>query len=310
MRIEKTNNSDCSIAQVTINKGQTEMKLYDKTEVVERTLSTEEFVNRYSTLNTISQEAITDYFFKIKDSINTATSKLLNLDNDKVTSDALSSKFETLNAIKKIKFSDAADQLVGIPENFKGKYVDYVSVLHYISSEAVESADKTLNTLKMAVSSFINEYSEDRVFTIYGKSVFEKSKANTEARTKKISNFFPVAKSTVKAEIKDVLKSFTDVDVIFKEVKKIDEVINEDVVKQLVKLGNECSELVDALIEHNSKSGIMTKNESAKKELVEAIYVSAKEVEFIGYLYSNVVFFYTAVKKLSETLISISDSQA
>lgn len=63
--------------------------------------------------------------------------------------------------------------------------------------------------------------------------------------------------------------------------------------------------MVDVLIEQNSKSGILLKNDAAKRDLVEMIHIGATGIQFISYLYANTVYFYKALESLSNAVLVV-----
>lgn len=281
-------------------------KLFAGGEISGLKFSTEEFKNYYGNASVVSLEALSDYFYKIKDSFNTISSSVANLNNDKIVTDIFATRFETQHVLKRVKFNELRVETVSKPEKFKGKYVDYTAELIAAANILVPNTEETLNTLKLAISSFINEYQEDKISNLYGVAYFKEAEKLTETHRKDISKYFS-SNNSVKAEIGDLLKSLSDVEQLFNDVQKLDEIINLNHIEHLIKLSKEAAELVDLLIEQNSKSGILLKNDSTKKELVKAIHISATEIETVSYLYSNCVFLYGAIKSLSEKIIEVGN---
>lgn len=280
------------------------MSLYNNEVVMTSKFSQEEFKDYYNKVVVISSEAMSDFFFKLKDSFNTIQTTLLNIDRDKAALDTLSTRFETEHVISRLKYIDIKDELVDKPENFKGKYVDYIKDLISSSDEVLKNTESTLNNLKLAISSFINEYTEDKVHTLYGGIYFKEADKIVDKHQKEISKYFPKANSSVKAYLGDLLKSLNDVPNIYSSIQTLEEIINERKIDDISKLANEASSLVDVLIEQNKTSGILLKNNTVKKELVDALHIAAKEVEFLNYLYSNIIFFYASFKKMSDILLA------
>ena len=60
--------------------------------------------------------------------------------------------------------------------------------------------------------------------------------------------------------------------------------------------------MVDMLIEHNMKSGVLNKNNAVKKELMECIHVTAQLIEFYSGLFAQLMFFCGAFKGLTTAL--------
>ena len=267
--------------------------------------STEDFRTYHNTASVISQEAITDFFYKLKDSFATLSSSIAGLDNDKIVTDTLSSRFEAEHVVKRVKFAELRDETVSKPEKFKGKYVDFTADMIKAASILVDNTQESLVNLKMAVSSFINEYSEDKVSTLYGISYFRDAEKLTESQRKEIAPYFNG--SGVKAYVGDLLKSLNDIGTLHSDVQTLDSVLNQSKIEHIAKLANEVAELIDVLIEQNTKTGVLLKNDSTKKELVNAVHIVAKEVELVSYMYSNCILFYSAFKTLSTKIIEVGN---
>lgn len=279
------------------------MKLFQNDQSTILNLSIEQFNSYYSTASIVSTEAVSDFLYKLKDSFSTIKNSLTE-SQDKVVTDTLTEKFELEHVIKRLKFNEIKDELVQKPENFKGKYVNYIEDLSSVSSNIVTNTESTINNLKLAISSFMNEYKEDEVHALYGVVYFKEADKMTERDKKEISKYFPNKDNSTKAHVEDVLKTLNDIPVIHSSISTLESVINQEKIKNISKLAGEATELVDLLIEQNNSSGILLKTEHIKKELVNALHITAKEVELVGYLYGNAIFFYSAFKNLSEVLIA------
>lgn len=279
------------------------MKLFAGGVIETPKLSQEQFNAYYQTASVVSMEAISDFFFKLKDSIATINNSLFTLDEDKSLTEVLSTRFETEHVAKRLKMTNLKDHTVLIPEHFSGKYVDYIQDLTLVTSEATKNVDQTLSSLKLAISGFINEYSEDSVTTLYGGVYFKDAEKLLTRHTAIISKYFKKNTNSVKSRVGDVLISFTDIPDIYKGLVTLDGVLGVAKIKEISKVANEASELVDVLIEQNRNSQILLKNDHVKKELMNALYIGAKQVEFVAYLYSNILFLHKAVKALSDLMI-------
>jgi hypothetical protein len=123
------------------------MKLFTNAEIIKPNFSLEQFVHHYNSASVISQENLSDYFYKIKDIFSNVYKKFSTVTNDKIVLDITSNKFETLNKIKRIKFVDIKDYMTSKPENFKGMYLDYSLDLINSSKVILENTESTLNNL-------------------------------------------------------------------------------------------------------------------------------------------------------------------
>lgn len=284
------------------------MKLFSKQDQQPSvTFTLEQFRNYYQTAKVVSTENLSDYLYKVKDTFNTAQ-KRFDSDYDKLGVDVQKSRFEVEHVIKRVKFNNLKDYLVSKPENFKGKYVLYIKDMLETSETLLPSTVKTLTTLKLTIASFINEYKESEIFTLYGADYFQSAKDNTEQSVKTISKYFHKDNST-KAHVGEVLRTFNDVPDIYDTVDSVSRILTIDVVKQINKMADEASGLVDNLIEQNGKTGLLVKNDTAKRELIDALYTSAKQVETVSYLYANLIQFYAAYKKLGDLILDFSKQE-
>ena len=286
------------------------MRLFDNQTPAVLQLSTEQFKDYYQNSVVISQESLSMFFNQIKDSVNSFNAVVFDTSKQRAVIDALSKQYQTEHAIKQLNFMYVSDEYVAIPENFKGKYVDYLDDLINTSSIMVQDTYKTLDNLKLAVSSFINEYSEDKHHTLYGVTYFKASHKLIEKHETEISKYFPKKTNAVKAPIGSILKNFKDVEELHSKIQTLNTYINDKTIHDLQKQANDVVGLIDSLIEQNIRSGVLLKNNESKKQLIDAINTAAKEVEFVSYLFSNTIFFYSAFGKLSERLIELSKVDA
>ena len=279
-------------------------KLFTGIEPVKVHYSAEEFVDYYAKANVVACEAVTDYLFAIKDKVNTLVTGTFS-NTDVTLLDATANRFQVQSILKRVHFSELAHEVVDTPERFHGDYVHYLRAMVDVTAEAVPEVTQLLNNLKLAISGFINEYSENGVLSIYGKSYALSSEKLINKQKEKISKFFPVNKSNASARIKDVISKNSDIDTLFNESKQLEANINHVKLKDIIKLSEEVSEMVDVLIEQNSKSGILLKNDAAKRDLVEMIHVGATGIQFISYLYANAVYFFKALESLSNAVLIV-----
>ena len=283
------------------------MKLFKEKDNIIPQFSLEQYRDYCRTASVISQESITDYFYKVKDLFSTTFQSLSGVTNDKIVIDSVATRFETLHRLKRVKFIDVKDNITSKPENFRGKYVDYTLDLINSSRVIVESAEVTLNNLKLAISSFLNEYSENKVSTLYGATYFKDSEKVTEANRKDIAKYFTDTNSSSKTYVKDVLKTLNDVESLYKNIEVLDTNLNFTKIQYIAKLTQECVDLMDSIIDQNTKNDIFSRNDSVKKELIYAVHVSARSVEFLNYLYSNAIIFYSVFKNLTQDLSKAVD---
>lgn len=283
------------------------MKLFTNESTIKPSFSLEELKAYHNGTTAISQEAISDYLYKLKDSLATITASTVGKTNDSIVTDTLSTRFETEHVLKRINFPYLQLEVVSKPDRFVGNYADYAADLLKASEDIVAVTTEATSKLKLAIASFINEYSPDKVITIYGLPYFKQAESETETYRKKISKYFTGRQDSVVANIADLIRTPNELDSIYSKLQYLDKAINQSIIRAIDKEAKDASALIDLLIEQNTKSGILLKNDSTKKQLVNAVYITARSVEFTSYLYSNCIYFYSAIKSLSESIIKFGN---
>lgn len=278
------------------------MKLFQKSDTFVLDYSLEQYSSIFNTSETVAVENLSDYFYKLKDVFNSVIKTIASRDVDKIIRDTEHSKFEVIHKLKRANFNDFKDYMVSKPENFKGKYIDYSADLIKTANFIYPDTIKCIDSLKIAVATFINEYAEDKIFTIFGTTYFTQSKNLVSREQTNIATYFPVANNTTKASVKDVLKTFNDIEPIYKNINTLGSILNDKNMTNISKMTQEVADLVDILINQYSKTTGTFKNDDVKKELISAIHIAAKEVEFLNYLYANSVILYGSFKNLTDEL--------
>lgn len=278
-------------------------RLFSPQESPKLNIATEKFSEYYNTSSLVSQEAISDFFYSLKDSIANTVDRLFSGDLEKAAIDASSNKYEVLNVARRIHIAHLSDEVVTTPERFKGQYTEYLKTLTEVSEDMMADTVQLLGTLKMAVAGFINEYKEGSILTIYGATYVKASETKQKKHQASMSKFFPLTKATSKTEATNVIRSLGDIETIYRGLPALSSSVSSDKVTAIQKLAREVSDMIDILIEQNKQSSILSKNSSAKKQFIDMVHIGAKNVEFCGYLYANAIFFYTAVKSLSDAVI-------
>lgn len=276
------------------------------------TISQEELnnltIDYFLTNDYIAQEAFSDFLYKIKDKINNFKIILTREINDRATLDVINTKFEMLNRIKRLNFYLISNEITSKPENFKGYYVDYSLDLLKVAKELLPHVENTLNLLKTNISTFINEYEKSNLHTLTFGNYFTKTELFLETHRKAIAKYFPLSNGSSKARIKDILRSLNDIPALYDRIRELDNTLNLAKIEFINNLGKEISDLVDTLIEYNRKTRVFEENSEVKKSLINAIYITAKEIELLAYVYSNMVIFYGAFKHLMDDLKQLSDT--
>lgn len=281
------------------------MKLYaTDSNNIEVDYSLEQFKNLYINSSVISTESISNFFYKIKDTFHNFTSKFSFDSEEKAVKDVISNKFEVIHIANKVKMNDFRHEVISKPEGFTGLYVEYLDDLLNVTKLTHESLTKSLDTLKMGVGNFINEYQEDKVDNFYGYHYFKEGSKVIDENNKLISSYFKKNTDKVKTTPNEVLRSLKDVELLFSKLDELSFILNKDSIASILKEVNNISELIDVLLEQNMKTNTLSKNDTTKKEMIEAIEQTARSVEFYTSLYAQLLFFCNAFKSLTDALIN------
>lgn len=275
--------------------------LYKKNQIVTPDLTKDEFRKQYSTLAVISTESVDLYLGKIKDTflgINRAFDK----DTERFLKEVDVTRFETLARAKRVKFGNFRYETVSKPEQFSGYYVDYMRQLVETTEVADQLIDSLLSNLKMAVSTFINEYSPTKSDMMYGHKGFTDAEKIIEGETKAIAAYFKAPPGKVRTKTQDVIKSFNDLPGIYAEFDKLKLMYTPTRHAEIETHVKSSAELIDVLIDLNTKSNILNRNNAMKKQLVDGIHITAAVVEYYYATYANVLFMAKAFVNLTEAL--------
>lgn len=279
------------------------MRLFSKDEPpIKLDLSLEYYKEYFNDTTVISTESITDYFYKIKDLLNTSVNTIFNLNADKIFNDVNSSKYEVIHICKKFNFANMAENIVSKPEGFKGFYVDYANDLLIAAKYSVEASIKILEQLSTVICYYINDYKEDNVYITNIKSLIKTNEKTLIQNKDKVQPYFKHNSATTKTPFKSVFRRMGDVELIYANIASLNEAVSIDKLANINKLATNCSELVDVLIDMNTKSNGKLINDAVRTDLTNATYLAANQVEFAAYVYSSIVNFYGVFYNTTEEI--------
>jgi hypothetical protein len=281
------------------------MKLYTEETTHKSSLSLEQYRQMFETSDVISQESLSDFLYKIADAFNTVYTTIIAKYSDDDVKEIFSSKLEVQNKVKNLDFTMTSENIVTVPENFKGKYIDYITDLHSSASDlyklTIESGDLT----KMALADFINNSNLDKLNTLYGFAKVELQSKIAQKHKDKIANYFPYNNGVDKASLRTVLKTYADVKPILEYVEKLDQLVNKDTLQNVNILYNNISDLLNHLIAEVGTQNIKINNTSIKKDLEKMLYNFNNTMTAFGYTVYNIKNFYMALLKDVNTLVEM-----
>lgn len=283
------------------------MKLFAAGEAVASHMSFENFRDYHQTATVISMESMSGFLGQVKDIFHNTAKVFSTQKEEHFIEDTLKNRFQTIAKANTLQLGDLKTELVSKPESFKGYYTDYLKDLNAVSVATVELVNEVIPYLKTAIAGFINEYSDDKVDNIYGYVKFKAAEKKAKELVKVIGDYFPLPANKVRAYPHELLKSTSDIRPLYELLSNLSkDSINPETFKKLEHDSNGISELVDTLIQHNIATGVLLKNNDAKKELIECITILAHLTEFYASLYARTVTYCSSFKSLTD-LINAKD---
>lgn len=278
------------------------MSLYNKHNTPTQAKHGAEFIAQHATLATISVESASVFLGKAKDSMNTFAQAFNMSDDQKPFTDALKSRHEVCALVKEVKFIDFRHHVISKPESFKGLYTVYAEDLKKAGVLATELVRSCSDKLKLLLSTFINEYKDSQIDSVYGYYDFKDAETKLDKNKRVMAGYFTGASNKVKTTPDEVLKNFTDIPDLYDQLTFIGVIFSKATLTKTNRDVQDLAEMVDALVAHNVTSKILTNNNDAKRQLMECIDITARCVEYHSALYAQALMLCTSFKSLTDAL--------
>lgn len=281
------------------------IKLFSDEAISPDDFSLEQYMRMFDNCEVVSAESLSDYFYKIIDALNTIYNSAISKYTDDDVKDIFSYKLEALHKVKNLNFTTTSENIITVPENFKGKYIDYAKLLHATVSDLYTITVESGNLTKLALADFINNSNLDKLNTLYGHSKVDLHARSAVKLRDTISKYFPYKNAVDKASIRSVLKTYSDVAPIFEYIEKIDKIVNEKTIIEIHSMYSTISDLLNHLIESVSAQNIVIPNTHIKKDLEKMLFNFNKIIETFGYAVYNIKNFYMVVLVDTKTIIQL-----
>ena len=224
------------------------------------------------------------------------------LSNQQITPDVVEILKLTPTAFYKSKSLDLmlfGDSLVSAPENFTGKYLEYVVEL----SAALTDTHNTVNMLLAHVNTYVSTLVTNPEFSLNGKEntiIYHKAENQRQAINHKLAKFFPKETGVSKQKISTLLNRFQDIDQIKPKIEQLRKVVDGLRFSEINEHIRETSELSDMLLKNISSQDIKAITPAVAKNLSEGLYETARHVELLTVIYFDAVVFIKCYKELLE----------
>jgi len=278
------------------------MKLMEQ-ENIKTTYSKDSLYEYLITSTVISNEAITDYFAKLKDAINAAIGLIYTPYNDKAVADILRHKHEVIEKAKHLDFTATSFNVTSKPINFKGYYTNFVDDLYNNAKEINELTKNTLSKFKTVLSLYINSNFELVDASMLGINQFKLADSKREKIESDVSKYFSSKYGDTKARFRDIFRSYSDVKYVIDGIIKLDSVIYPDKLKEVEREVESIKGLLDTIIENYINNP--SRNTKAKQDLMVITNICAKIVEMHYYFYGTCYNFYSVFKNNIDDLLKL-----
>lgn len=279
------------------------MKLYQRDTHFQPQVTAEQFAHQYRHAGVVSAEGLSLFFAKVQDSFASVMGSLDPEQARYVQETMDHQRAATLQA-KQVKLQYFRHEVVSKPESFEGYYTEYLKVL-YPCAKAVDSQTRQLlETLKMAVGTFINEYNDEKIDQVYGHVTFAAAQKSLPGYKKDVAQFFTAPAGKVKTQVEKVLKSMQDIEVLYAQVTPLAQIFTPSAVEALQQQVQSVTDLVDSLVQVNMTSGVLNKSVASKQHLIDAIHITAQYVEYYHALLAHWVFYCKAFNELTTALVA------
>jgi hypothetical protein len=278
------------------------MSLYTQKDTPLTALSAESFMLYHGASSRITLESANTFLGQSRDVFVSFTGAFSTEENQRMVTDATKDKFEVLARAKEVRFVDFRHTFISKPEGFKGLYMDYLDDLFTSSVTVCGLIAQSTDRLRMQLSTFINEYKDDEVGTIYGYLYFKKDIIELNKIKARMKAYFGAGSNKSKTTPDEVLRSLEDLPKLYTKLELMSTVLSHSSLKKTERDVKGLSEMVDMLIEHNVNSRVLNNNNEAKQQLMECIHITAQIVEYYNALYAQMLVFCATFRSLTGAL--------
>lgn len=264
--------------------------------------SVDQFKDMYVNSRVVSSESVSLFFAKVQDSFSDALATVTSTQT-KYVQEALSQKRAAMLQAREVKFQFFRHEVLSKPESFDGHYTEYLKALIPCATAMSKETPHLIETLKMTVATFINEYSDEKVDQIYGHVVYQNATKALPGYKKEIGSYFKAPSGKFKTTAGDVMKSMQDIEVLFGQAEVLSLVFTEKAVDNLAREVQSVTDLIDSLVQVNITSGVLNRSGPAKQRLIDAIHITAEYVEYYHALLAQWVFYCKAFNELTTALV-------
>lgn len=250
----------------------------------------------------VSSESVGLFLAKVQDKF-TSTLGGISSDQSKYVQETQSNRRAAIVKSKQVKLQYFRHEVVSKQDSYSGYYTEYLKTLN-ASARTVDSKTRILlETLKMTVGTFINEFNDEKIDQIYGHVIYLDATKSLPSYKSNIAQFFNAPSGKVKTHVEDVIKSMQDIETLYGQIDTLGQLFSPEKVKEVQQQVQSVTDLIDSLVQININSGVLNRSVNCKKHLIEAIHITAQYVEYYHALLANWVFYCKAFNELTVALV-------
>ena len=198
------------------------------------------------------------------------------------------------------QFLDIADVKIDTPENFKGKYLDYISCLIKEAKHTQHLSADVLKPFVVYLSQFVSN-KEAKLSTKDMTRTYSTLEKTRLESIKELDRFVSESHKTT-TTIGDVISRRADFNTLFNETFVLNKIINDTDLKIVKDNVKTCVDLMNTIVKQSQDNTLTTISPEVTKNIAYGATELAKQVEFLAVLHFRAHSFSTAVNSMATNI--------
>lgn len=194
-------------------------------------------------------------------------------------------------------FVQAGENLVSVPEGFRGDLLSYVETLSNMAVDVFQEANKTLGEYNFALSAFITN-KESKISLKDHTDVFVRVKERREKFTEQLGVYFDPNSNLPKLKLKDVVGRLGDLEQLVHGVDKLNVQRKSQNIKDVSAAVKKSLDMLNLIVTDTKDNGMSQISGNAALNISTGAYEIGKFVEFIAIYRFRVEQLVSCVEKL------------
>ena len=200
-----------------------------------------------------------------------------------------------------VPFLSFNQTLISVPENYKGKFLDYAEFLNKAAPGVYNDALETLEGYKNLLVMFLSSKETTANFKDHS-AFFLRIQNNRVKLTEGFKTYFPKDTGLSKQRLYSVIDRYADFNKLVSELNTLEKMHDKQNLRAFRKAVQECVDLLELVIKRTEKESCDKISQTTAKNIAEGAYELAKFVEFIALFRFRVTQFIAAVQNTVDEL--------